>query len=164
MDISLISIIETTTRAIGKDGNLLISFKEDIRRFKSLTEGNIVVMGSTTFYKDLKGKPLPNRLNVVLTSNLNVNRLPHNVVLLNMLPLQVITFLSETYKNKHIFIIGGQSIYEQFIEYATTIYLTEFTDSSLIGDKFFPVIDNEHWIITSEEVVNNLTFKTYSKY
>lgn len=141
-----------------------MSFKEDMRRFKSLTEGNIVVMGSTTFYKDLKGKALPNRLNVVLTSKLNVNSLPYNVVLLNMSALQVITFLSETYSNKHIFVIGGQSIYEQFIEYATTIYLTEFVDSSLIGDKFFPIIDEEHWITTSEEIVNNLTFKTYSKY
>ncbi len=120
-------------------------------------------MGSTTFYKDLKGKPLSNRLNVVLTSKLEVDNLDNNLVLLNMCPLKVIEFLQNTYSDKSIFIIGGESVYKQFIDIATSLYITEFTDPSLIGDRFFPVIDKNIWLCVNCEESNNLLFKKFNR-
>lgn len=163
MDINAIVIIESTTRGIGKDGNLLRSFKEDLRRFKSLTTNNVVVMGSTTFIKDLKGVPLKNRINIVLTSKLEDKQVVNNVVYLNMLPLQVLDYIANNYSNKQVFIIGGESIYKQFLPYVSTLYVTEYIDNNLAPDTFFPVIKDNEWLLSSKEEIDILTFKMYKR-
>jgi dihydrofolate reductase len=163
VDINAIVIIECTTRGIGKDGNLLKSFKEDLRRFKSLTTNNVVVMGSTTFIKDLKGVPLKNRINIVLTSKLDNKQVIDNVIYLNMLPLQVLEYIANNYSDKQVFIIGGESIYKQFLLYVNTLYVTEYVDDNLAPDTFFPVIQDNEWLLNNKEEINILTFKMYKR-
>lgn len=163
MDINVIVIIESTTNGIGKDGSLLRSFKQDLRRFKSLTTNNVVVMGSTTFFKDLKGVPLKNRVNIVLTSKLEDKQVIDNVIYLNMLPQQVLDYIGNNFEHKQVFIIGGESIYKQFLSYVNTLYVTEYIDDKLAPDTFFPIIQNNEWLLSNEEKVDILTFKVYKR-
>lgn len=163
MDINAIVIIESTTNGIGKDGSLLRMFKQDLRRFKSLTTNNVVVMGSTTFIKDLKEVPLKNRINIVLTSKLYDKELIDNVIYLHMLPQQVLDYIANNFNHKQVFIIGGETIYKQFLPYINTLYVTEYMDNNLAPDTFFPVIQDNEWALTSEEEVDILTFKIYKR-
>ena len=163
MDINAIVIIESITNGIGKDGNLLRMFKQDLRRFKSLTTNNVVVMGSTTFFKDLKGVPLKNRVNIVLTSKLENKEVIDNVIYLHMLPQQVLEYIANNYEDKEAFIIGGESIYKQFLPYVNTLYVTEYVDNNLAPDTFFPVIQDDEWLLTNKEEVDILTFKMYKR-
>ena len=55
---------------IGKDNKLLYTIKEDLNHFKNLTNGNVVIMGRKT-YESLPKKPLPNRINIILTRDKN---------------------------------------------------------------------------------------------
>lgn len=163
MDINAIVIIESTTNGIGKNGSLLRSFKQDLRRFKSLTINNVVVMGSTTFFKDLKGVPLKNRVNIVLTSKLENKEVKDNVIYLNMLPQQVLDYVVNNYSDMQVFIIGGESIYKQFLSYVNTLYVTEYINDNLEPDTFFPVIQENEWLLTNEEKIDILTFKVYKR-
>ena len=53
--------------AIGKDGELLVRISEDMKNFSAITTGNVIVMGRKTLESFPGGKPLPNRVNIVLT-------------------------------------------------------------------------------------------------
>ena len=112
-------------------------FYDDLKRFKSLTLNNKVVMGRKTF--ESIGKPLPNRENYVLTrNNIQIN----GCKILNN-PDDVLDLEGD------IFIIGGGEIYKKFLTLADEIYLTQ-VDCELDGDTFFPPITND-WKVESEE-------------
>lgn len=119
---------------IGKDNELLFHIKDDLKRFKALTTGNIVVMGRKTF-ESLPIKPLPNRINVVITSN-------KDFVYPNVITLHDIKDVKKLFKNKKIFIIGGEQIYNQFLKHCDNIYVTKIQASGN-GNKFFPNLDND---------------------
>jgi dihydrofolate reductase len=131
-------------RELGKDNQLLWKLPNDLKFFKQQTEGNVVVMGRNTL-KSLNDKPLPNRINVVLTKDktFNSTSLPIHYID-NTLEdaLDTINLLS----HKEIFIIGGQSIYEQFLPYADKILLTIVDNKFPEADTFFPEISDE-WIL-----------------
>ena len=63
--LAIIAAIDSNN-GIGKDNKLLVHIKEDLQRFKQLTENNIIIMGYNT-WESLPNKPLPNRINYVLT-------------------------------------------------------------------------------------------------
>ena len=115
---------------IGYKNKLVCPIREDLIFFKNLTIYNTVLMGKNT-YQSI-GKELPNRKNIVLTHS-NIKG--------------IITYKNKEdfiadYKNtlENIFIIGGESIYNQFINDADNIYLTEI-DKSFKADTFFPIFD-----------------------
>lgn len=122
---------------IGKDNKLLWKQSEDLKRFKSLTLGQKVVMGRKTY--ESIGKPLPNRDNYVITRSLN-----------EIEGCKVLKSFEEVNKLEgDIFIIGGGEIYEKFITFADEIYLT-IIDCDVDGDTFFNLDFNE-WIEISSE-------------
>lgn len=113
---------------IGKDNKLPWPFmKEDMKYFKEITQGNIVVMGSNT-YKSLPMYPLglPDRKNVVLSSKSKGNSLDWKMGEVSYIndPNFLITKGKKFYRHKDIFIIGGASVYKQYITQVEEIHLT----------------------------------------
>ena len=102
---------------------------DDMNWFSEKTKGNIVLMGSNT-WKSL-GNPLRDRINVVISSQLQVNA---EITLSD--PVDAITVLKDRYSNKDIYIIGGQAIYDSLMDFIETFYITEI-DASYKCDKFF---------------------------
>jgi dihydrofolate reductase len=120
---------------IGNDNKLLWHIPNDLKRFKSLTSGNPIVMGGKTF--DSIGKPLPNRTNIVLTRD--KNKTYEGCKTYN----NTESILND-YRYHNLFIIGGGEIYKQFIDVADKIELT-LIDKHFDGDTYFPPIDLLKW-------------------
>lgn len=127
-----ISIIAAVgkNRELGKDNKLLWHIAEDLKHFQKLTTGHAVVMGQKTF--DSIGKPLPNRLNVVLSKDPELEI--DGCVVSNSINEAI--KIGADYSDE-IFIIGGGSVYAQTIDKADKLYLT-LVDAEFEADTFFP--------------------------
>jgi dihydrofolate reductase len=143
MSISLV-VAAATNNAIGKDGKLLWHLPNDLKFFKNTTWGMVVIMGRKTFEE--VNKPLPGRVNIVITSNPEWSAADTITAtgLTDALGKAALTNCRE------IFIIGGGEIYRQSMDIADTIYITR-VHAELPGDTFFPVIDETKWQLTSNE-------------
>ena len=108
MIIGIIAIAENF--AIGKEGKLPWHYPADLKHFKRTTTGHAIVMGASTWRSI--GKPLPNRLNVVLSRTMKDLTDPNAVVLRTK---EQVLELSR-YLNGDIFIIGGAQTYETFAD------------------------------------------------
>lgn len=123
---------------IGKNNKLPWNIKEDLKHFKELTVNNIVVMGRKTYFSlPEKNRPLPNRINIIITNNPNDYKNTENIIFTN---------LENFYKciqnvKKKIFIIGGQEIYKLFINETTKMHLT-YIDKNYDCDVKFPSFKN----------------------
>lgn len=125
--ISLIAVVGKNNE-LGKNNDLIWHLPNDLKFFKEQTINRIVVMGYNTFIS--LGRPLPNRINVVLSST-KVD-LPEGVLQFNNLE-----DLNDYIRDKDVFIIGGASLYKQFIDQAKRIYLTE-VEATSDADVYFP--------------------------
>ena len=114
---------------IGKDGKLLFHNKEDMKQFKEKTMGHAVVIGRKTF-DSLPGGPLEGRTNIVLTEK----DIPDCVCMKNLKDL--IEYIKSC-DEANVFIIGGASVYNQFLEYTDIIHLTRF-HTTKEADTFLP--------------------------
>lgn len=116
---------------LGKNNDLLWHLPNDLKFFKKTTLGKTVVMGRRTF-ESLPGK-LPKRRNIVLM-------LPHEEKIPNVdIFYSIDDVLKEIKKlNEEVFIIGGASIYKQFLPYADKLYLTEVPRSDEEATVYFP--------------------------
>lgn len=131
--ISVVAAIQKKDRGIGKDGHLLWRLPEDLKRFKTLTMGHPIVMGSKTFRSI--GKPLPGRINIVVTRNPDFSAEGCEICG----SLQEAIALGGR-KDSEIFVIGGGEIYAQALPLADNLYLTE-VESEVEADTFFPTLD-----------------------
>lgn len=124
-------------RVIGVNNQLPWHLPSDLKHVKSLTTGNTLVMGRATF--ESIGKPLPNRRNVVLTRNKSFK--PEGV--------DVIHSFGEIYDLPgHVFIFGGQSLFEEMIDKVDDMYITVIEDK-YNGDTFFPPYTFKDWEVAS---------------
>ncbi|MDR1725386.1 MAG: dihydrofolate reductase [Bacteroidales bacterium] len=131
---------------IGKNGNLLWHISEDLRYFKKITNGCTVIMGRKT-WESLPFKPLKNRRNIIMTNNFeyNTNTKAEVIHSLN----EVFSKINDT---ETVFCIGGGKIYEQFLPYCDTIYITKvFADFE--ADTFFPNISEQHFSLIEKSPV-----------
>lgn len=149
--ISLISAIARSDRAIGKNNALLWSIPEDMKHFRELTTGHTVIMGENTFRSI--GRPLPNRTNIVLSLDEHFDQEGCMVVR----SIEEALDMARRSETEEIFIIGGASIYQQFISLADRLYLT-LVEGEYEADTFFPEYGDFTEII-SEETVDNGTHK-----
>lgn len=124
---------------IGYRGDMPWSLPNDLKHVKALTTNQTIVMGRKTF--DTLGRPLPNRRNVVLTSDKNYKREGVDVIH----SLDDIEAL-----DGQVFIFGGATIYEQTMHLVDEMYVTVI-EESFGGDTFFPSYDLSEWEIVSEE-------------
>jgi dihydrofolate reductase len=135
----MISIIAAIgkNRELGKENKLLWHIPEDFKRFKTLTSEHIVIMGRKTF--ESIGKPLPNRINIVITRNRAWTPLGCTVCYSIEEAIKNSEFrIQNSELPKEIFIIGGAEIYKQGIKYADKLYLTLVNQEYPDADAFFP--------------------------
>lgn len=135
----------SSNQVIGLNNTLPWHLPADLKLFKKLTIGQIVVMGRRTF--DSIGKPLPGRTNVVLTRRQNPD-LPPGIVTANSIQEVLDHFSSD---DRQIFIIGGAEIYRQTLPFCQRLYLTEIKQN-FEGDTFFPEYDHDDWQEISREI------------
>jgi dihydrofolate reductase len=127
--------------AIGKNNQLIWHLRDDLKHFKSLTNGHHIIMGRKTF--ESFPKPLPNRIHIVITRQPNY-QVPKGVIIVNTLEQA----LEVAKHDNQPFIIGGGEIYKQALNIANTIELTRVHDN-FEADTFFPEIDTTIWKETS---------------
>lgn len=129
----IIGIVAIATNfAIGKNGKLPWHYPSDLKFFKRTTTGNVIVMGWNT-WKSI-GKPLPNRLNVVLTTQGEIENQPH--VRLARRKDEVLEL--EKSLDSDIFIIGGAGTYQSFSDVIEKWYVTEVPIEVEDADTFMP--------------------------
>ena len=158
----MISIIVAVSEdwGIGKGNELLWHISEDLKRFKRLTSGNTVIMGKKT-WESLPRKPLPGRKNIVLTDN------PKESIENSVTVYSIEDALSKCGQDEEIFIIGGGSVYRQFMPVADRLFITH-VHKKAPADIYFPEIDLSIWEITEKEEFkkgdnNNIPY-TYTIY
>jgi len=136
MTISIIAAI-AKNNVIGKDNDLIWHISEDLKRFKKITSGHTVIMGRKT-YESLPFKPLPKRKNIIITRNKHFK--PDGVIVVNSPDEAILECKGE----EEVFICGGATIYESFIDEANKLYLTKIL-KEFEGDTFFPIFETSHW-------------------
>jgi dihydrofolate reductase len=140
-------------REIGYQNKLLWDLPDDLKYFKKITKDHTVIMGQRT-YESLPIKPLPNRHNIVLTQDKNFQA-PGCETRFDL------AALAEKYQNlpEEVFIIGGGSIYKQFLPYSQKLYLT-LVDDSPEADVFFPDFSEfKNISIIEEKEYNGIRYK-----
>ena len=140
-----ISIIVAIARnfAIGKNNQLLWHIPADLKRFKKITSGHQVIMGKLT-YESLPVRPLPGRRNIVITDQ------PGETFEGCTTVHSIGEALERCNEHEESFIIGGGSIYRQFLPYSNKLYIT-MVEKEFEADTFFPVIDFNQWRIIEKE-------------
>ena len=149
----MFKIISCITKkgVIGDKGRLLYIIKEDITNFKRMTIGNVVIMGRKTFESLPNGKPLPDRINIVLTHNTEWGTEPaDNLFIVNSVE-DAVELCKAYFADKELFVIGGESIYKQFLDNGLVdeMRLTIVNDTTS-GDAHFPPYDENDWRVYYE--------------
>ena len=140
-----IVVIVDERNGIGKDNNLLCHLPNDLKHFKSITLHSTVIMGRHTLEAMPNSAALPNRTNIVLTSNKDVK-------FENCIMLHSLNEVWEYCKNeKEIFFIGGGQIFDAVLNDTDKLYLTRIHHIFEDADTFFPKIDFEEWNLIDEE-------------
>lgn len=137
----------STNNVIGKNGKIPWHLKTDLQRFKKLTENHTIIMGRRCF--ESIGKPLPNRTNVVVSSNMDLE-IPGCIVKPS---LQYAADYANSRYDPTPFIIGGGTLYRQAINLVNVLYLTRVHTIIEDGDVFFPELDMSKWDIEHTEDV-----------
>ena len=131
---------------IGYKNKLLISIPDDMKCFKEITMGKVCVMGRKTLESLPGGRPLSGRVNIVLTSDTTYKK--SDVIVVNSVEA-ALEKLKE-YDTNDVFIIGGESIYEQFMPYIDTAYIT-YIDYAYQADKHLTNLDKlSQWKLVKE--------------
>jgi len=123
---------------IGKNNDLIWHLSDDLKRFKTLTNGHHIIMGRKTY--ESFPKPLPNRTHVVITRQENY-KVPDGVIVVNNLEDAV----DASRKDNQPFIIGGGEIYKQSMSMADKLEITRVHESFVSADTFCPKIDISIW-------------------
>lgn len=140
MRINIIAAV-AKNRAIGHQNKLIYWLPNDLKRFKALTTGHTIIMGRKTFESLPKGA-LPNRRNIVISRT--ITEIPGCDCYKSLEEA-----IGNCSKDEDVYIIGGASIYNQAINMADRLCLTEVNDSPDNADTFFPQYDD--WKIESKE-------------
>lgn len=142
-------------RLIGRKGDLPWRIPEDLKKFKEITSGNIVIMGRKTY--ESIGKPLPNRINMVITRNKDYK--PEGVFVFSSIKDAL---RKASVFHKDIFFIGGQSIYNEILDKVDTMYISHINEE-YEGDAYFPEVDFSGWKKDLVEKFEKFDFIRYVK-
>lgn len=129
---------------IGKENKLVWSLPADMKRFRELTTGHVIIMGRKTF--ESLGKILPNRKHIVFTQNPDFKVDDENVQIVHSM-LEIKEYIDNDEEN---FVIGGAMIYSLLMPHVTKMYVTEI-NKDFEGDTFFPKINLDIWKETRRE-------------
>ncbi len=150
--------------AIGKNNELLIRIPQDMKRFRQMTTGNVVVMGRKTLESFPNQAPLKDRVNIVLTANPNYE-VKGAVIVHSMDELQEEL---KKYESQDIYVIGGDSIYRQTLDLCDTAYITKI-DYAYEADAYLPNLEEDPaWSLAEESEEQTYfdviyTYQTYKR-
>lgn len=137
-------------KLIGKDGKMPWFIDGELRRFRELTTGNVVIMGRKTI--EAIGKPLPNRVNIVISRDKN-----YDGCIMARSFEEAMEKARET--GLEIYITGGSTVYAPAIDIVDKMYITEI-DVEYEGDTYFPDFDENDFIRTvDEEITDPVPYK-----
>ena len=160
-DISIIVAI-ASNYAIGKDNDLLWHISNDLQRFKRITEGHFIIMGKKTYYS-LPRRPLPKRTNMIITDVANEQ------IDDCLMAYSIEDAVNKMDANNENFVIGGGSIYKQFMPIANKLYITR-VHKDYEADIFFPEISLTEWKLSEKVDVDDdkqndfkYSFETYER-
>ena len=132
--------------AIGNKGELLVRIPNDQKMFRNETIGKVVVLGRKTMDTFPQKQPLPKRTNIILTRNPEY-KVKDAVVVHSIDELMEEL---ENYNSEEIYIIGGDSIYQQMLPYCDVAHVT-YIEQSYAADSYFPNLDKDpEWVMTAE--------------
>ena len=137
--ISIIAAIDEAN-GLGFNNQLLCHLPADLQYFKTITMGKPIIMGRKTF--ESIGKPLPGRLNIVLS---HTQKAIHDVLLCTSLDQAI----NEARDYPELMIIGGEQLFTEGMNRATRLYLTQI-HHQFNADVFFPNINEAQWKCTSK--------------
>lgn len=136
-------------RVLGNEGKLLYHIGNDLANFKRMTVGNVVIMGRKTFESLPNGAPLKDRVNIIITADeeYGVDAKFENVYIVHSVE-DAIELCDAFFSDKEVFVIGGESIYRQFMEkdLVNEMRLTIVNDDT-DGDAVFPEYNEEDWYV-----------------
>ncbi len=150
-------------RVIGKNNTLIWHLPADLKRFKALTTGHVIIMGRKTF--ESIGKPLPNRTTIVISRQTDLQI--EGAIIAHSVEEAILKAKSLT--REDIFIVGGAEIYALSLPLADQILVTQLHDI-FEGDAFFPEIPLDSWEVierergvTDEKNAYQYSYLTYSR-
>jgi dihydrofolate reductase len=147
----MISIIAAVAEdmGLGSNNELLWHIPGDLRRFKNLTTGRTVIMGKKT-WESLPKRPLAGRTNIILSDN------PDDFFDGSITAVSVEDAISKAGTSDEVFIIGGASVYKQFLPLADRLYISHI-HATAAADVYFPEIDAAKWkVVHAEEIISDL--------
>lgn len=132
--------------AIGYKNELLVKIPNDQKWFQKITTGKVVVMGRKTMETFPNGMPLKNRTNIVITGDRALRVKDAELVY----GIEELLEKLKQYNTEDVYVIGGESVYEELLPYCDTAYITKI-DYTYQADRYFPNLDNDaDWHIESE--------------
>lgn len=138
MEIILIAAV-SKDKVIGRQGGIPWKIKEDLNFFKEKTLNSPIIMGRATY--ESIGRPLPNRLNIVMTRSAKNTEGVTEVTSVE----KAIEVASINRDSSRVYIIGGQNIYKEFLPIAHRMIITEVDLYIKDGDTFFPEWNISEW-------------------
>lgn len=132
--------------AIGRDGHLLVSIPNDMKLFRQETEGKVIILGRKTLATFPGKRPLENRKNIILSEDRELQ--VKDALVLNSVE-EVLNEVKK-YRSEDVYVVGGASIYEQFLTYCDVAHITKI-DFEYFADRHMPNLDRDgEWKITEE--------------
>ena len=138
MEIILIAAV-SKDKVIGKQGGIPWKIKEDLSFFKEKTLNSPIIMGRATY--ESIGRPLPNRLNIVMTRSAKNTEGVTEVTSVE----KAIEAASKNKDSSRVYVIGGENIYKEFLPIAQKMIITEVDLYIKDGDTFFPEWNISEW-------------------
>ncbi len=132
-------VAKASNHVIGDQGKLPWHLPDDLLFFKKMTSDHAIIMGRKTYLSI--GKPLPNRLNIVLTRNPDYQ--PAKKCLVAHTLAEAFSYAQQA-KMEKAFVIGGAQVYQEALPLVDMMYITEI-HSAFQGDTYFPSLDWKAW-------------------
>ena len=147
------------SRIIGNNNDIPWHIPKDFLHFKKTTLNHSIIMGYNTWLS-LPMKPLPKRTNIIITANHQNHIIKHD----NIHSYDSLESCFEVHNSddESIFVIGGQSIYEQTIDIADKMIISQI-HGEYVGNKYFPVISESKWMLTDTVMDDGFDILYYTK-
>jgi dihydrofolate reductase len=158
--ISLIAAI-AKNGVIGKGVTLPWHYPEDMKFFRQTTQGKVVIMGRKTFVS-LGNKPLPNRVNIVITRDKQFDQSNVDCIVVHSVDAALEAARHAKGEDQEVMVIGGADIYALFLPLADKLYLTMLHQDH-DGDVFFPTVNWKNWILLSEKPYTHFAIKIFER-
>ena len=147
MKLSLMVAV-SENNVIGRDGDLPWHLSADLRRFKRVTMGHVMIMGRKTW--ESIGRPLPGRTSIVISRQADYETGFDEVPVATNLDEALAQARRVAGDSSEVFVIGGAAIYEMALPKANRLLLTRVL-TKVEGDVSFPKVNWDEWVLTEQE-------------